>query len=364
VIEAKVLEWLQREIDGDLTAGERTALAGALADSPAARAHRDGLRRLARLLDAVPPAEPPAGFENEVLDAVARLRTETTSRRRPAHAEADRQACRPLGGVNNIAKSKGGYPMASSQRTFMNKKVLSVLVGGVAAAAVTVAYYDYKLPADEAAVAGTIVAAKRYRGEQMTASDVKLGEVALQNFIQSDSFNKLVNDPQFRALAQNPEFMRLARDPALLRMAQDPAFRQFAQDPALRQFAQDPAFRQFAQDPAFRQFAQDPAFRQFAQDPSALRFAQDPAFRQFAQDPAFLRFAQDPAFLKFAQDPAALRFAQDPAFLKFAQDPAALRFAQDPAALRFAQDPAALRFAQDPAFAKFANDAAFAARAN
>ncbi len=72
---------------------------------------------------------------------------------------------------------------------------------------------------------GTIGAAKKYQAQQLADKDVVLGDAAVQEFFQSDTFDRLIKDPNARNLIADaridaalqdeelPERDRQRRDP-------------------------------------------------------------------------------------------------------------------------------------------------------
>ena len=70
-----------------------------------------------------------------------------------------------------------------------------VLWGLAAAAGIVLAVLAYTgFPPETGGSEGAIGAAKRYQAGQIAASDVKLGDQAAQEFLQSDLFDKLMKD--------------------------------------------------------------------------------------------------------------------------------------------------------------------------
>ena len=79
-----------------------------------------------------------------------------------------------------------------------------VLIGLAAAAAVFIAVFTKTgWPPVGPGTEGTIGAAKRHQAQQLSASDVKLGDPSVQEFLQSDLAARLMNDAQARALLAN-----------------------------------------------------------------------------------------------------------------------------------------------------------------
>ena len=83
-----------------------------------------------------------------------------------------------------------------------------VLWGLAAAAAIVLAVLAYTgFPPDTGGSEGAIGAAKRYQAGQIAASDVKLGDQAAQEFLQSDLFDKLCGRHARKAV-ERPDFKR------------------------------------------------------------------------------------------------------------------------------------------------------------
>jgi len=70
MLDARSLELINAEIDGELTAGERTELDALLASSAEARAMKAELQKLANLIDSVPEQEPPADLSDRIVGQI------------------------------------------------------------------------------------------------------------------------------------------------------------------------------------------------------------------------------------------------------------------------------------------------------
>jgi len=75
-----------------------------------------------------------------------------------------------------------------------------MLIGGgvIAAAALVVGFQNY--PPQPKDAAGTIGGAQRYHEPQITGDDVKVSQDELTKWIQSDTFDRIVKDPEARKL--------------------------------------------------------------------------------------------------------------------------------------------------------------------
>ena len=98
--------------------------------------------------------------------------------------------------------------MSSNSGTTRN---LLLMGGGVAAAAIAIYFVGARNKVEPGAVVGTIAAADRYQEAQVGAEDIGLGDKAVSDFIQTETFEQLVKDKDFRALAADPGFSALAQ---------------------------------------------------------------------------------------------------------------------------------------------------------
>jgi hypothetical protein len=90
-----------------------------------------------------------------------------------------------------------------------------VFIGGgvIAAAALVVMFQNY--PPQPKDAAGTIGAAQRYHEPQITGADVNVSQDALTTWIQSDTFDRIVKDPQARKLFTDAAVSAMISDAAL-----------------------------------------------------------------------------------------------------------------------------------------------------
>ena len=138
--------------------------------------------RLTQLLDELGPADPPAGFARRVMERIA----------------ADRHPGRL------VPFRRGGMVMAKK-----------IMVGLAAVAAIVLAIFLVRgFPAVDRGTEGTIGAAKKYQAEQLKAGDVQTADPAIQEFLQSDTFDRLAHDPQARALLSDANFAARMHDKA------------------------------------------------------------------------------------------------------------------------------------------------------
>ena len=127
-------------------------------------------RQLSQMLDELGPADPPADFTRNVM---GRIR-------------------------NNHVTIHRNHSLSNRKGTAMTRKAMW---GLAAAAAILLAVFVVRgFPPAGEGTESTIGAAQRYQAPQIADSDVVLGDAAVQEFIQSDTFERAINDPDVRAL--------------------------------------------------------------------------------------------------------------------------------------------------------------------
>lgn len=146
-------------------------------------------KRLDTLLDDLGAEEPPAGF-----------------------AERTMAAIRGSGNGARLTFWTGGIEMRKR-----------LMWGLAAAAAIVLAYFAVNgFPKVDQGSEATIGAAKRYQAGQIDSKDVVLGDQSVQQFMQSDVFDRLVKDPAaVRALSDAGVRAQIA-DADILRAIGDP----------------------------------------------------------------------------------------------------------------------------------------------
>ena len=92
------------------------------------------------------------------------------------------------------------------------RKWVFIGVGVIAAAALVVFFQNY--PPQPKDAAATIGAAQRYHSTQITGADVKVSQDELTTWIQSDTFDRIVKDPQARKLFTDAAVISMFADSA------------------------------------------------------------------------------------------------------------------------------------------------------
>ena len=307
-------------LDGEATAEELQELERLLATDAEARAEYDALRHLFGALQALPEIDPPPGLAESATERGQLL----LSRRVVVDTSGSDAPALP---------STAGTPRGL---TMSRKPSKYVILGGGLVAAVAVLIVGpllFKVPSRDEAI-GTVVPAERYRAKQIEASDVKLGDQAVTQLMQTESFERIIKDPQMRALAVDPGFIALARNPeAMAALARNPeamaalarnaeAMAALARNPeATAALARNPeATAALARNPeAMAALARNPeATAALARNPEAMAaLARNPeAMSALARNPeAMAALARNPqAFSTMARDPGFGALARNPAF--------------------------------------------------
>ena len=153
--------------------------------------------RLDQLLHELGPAEPPPGLVSDVMDRVASL--------------VNRGAAR-----HSSVRTNGVTFMTS-------RKAMWVLA---AAAAVVLGIFIVKgFPVVDRGTEATIGAAKRYQAEQLGNQDVTVGDTQVQDFLQSETFDRLIKDDSARQLLSDRSVRVALSNPELARLLTDNAVR-------------------------------------------------------------------------------------------------------------------------------------------
>jgi len=68
---------------------------------------------------------------------------------------------------------------------------------------------------------GTVGAAKKYEAQQIADKDVVLGDSSVQEFLQSDTFERVMKDADARSLLADPQFRSALGDAELRKALED-----------------------------------------------------------------------------------------------------------------------------------------------
>ena len=296
-------------LDGEATSDEVRKLDRILKDDAAARARFEELQEVFAVLARVPKLDPPEGLIATVLAKLDRP-NQPFPRSRVSSLESHEGR-----GSNPETTTFSRDKTMSSQRT-NGKRNVYIGIGLAVVGVLLIGHYALDFPGSGDNATGTVAPAQRYRAPQIQAQDVKLGDQAVAQLMQSDAVERLLKDPAFQALAQNPAALQAlaANASAFAAMAAQP--KAFA---AMAANAQD--FAALAQNPA--------AFAVLAQNPSAAQAMSQnaSAFAAMSAQPNALAAmaANANAFAALSQHPKAFAAlaANHQAFAAMAQNASA-----------------------------------------
>jgi hypothetical protein len=189
---------------------------------------QDQDQKLDAMLETLGGAEAPAGFANSVMNKVSQTRIGDTHD--------------TLLGKSKIIPSfsNGGIVMTVTKKAMW---------GLAAAAAVILVVFVARggFPTVDR-TEGAIGAAKKYQAPQIAANDVTTGDASVQEFLQSDEFDRLLKDPEALSLVRNATmrevlshggFADAIRDANVRRDMQSGTFHQIFGNDQARAFLQD-----------------------------------------------------------------------------------------------------------------------------
>ena len=129
--------------------------------------------------------------------------------------------------------------MATNKQGIIGALVAVAVIGIVA-----IGYFSLnKAPAIPEDAAGAVGAADRYQSEQIAAEDVQIEQVELQAFLQTDEFDRLVNDPETRKLLASDAMQQAMSDASFSAALNDASFRDALADANFRQAMADANFQ-------------------------------------------------------------------------------------------------------------------------
>lgn len=263
-------------LDGELTGDERAELDALLARDEEARRRFASLQRLAGIVEELGSATPPADLSRAVANIVWN-RTSTGG---------------PRG--RNI---EGG--------AFMARKVLIGLAAAAAVVLVTFAIVGYPPVGKE--TQGTVGQAQRYQAAQpqLAAKDVKLGDTAAQQFMQTDVFDRLIKDESARKLLSDATVREALTNQALVAGLRDQAAAQLLSDAAVAQLlSNDSVARVLSNDAVAHALTSEASAQALIAAAKAQAVAADGVARAAAADSEMAAAFRDPAVAAALRDQA------------------------------------------------------------
>jgi hypothetical protein len=232
-------ELIQRSVDGELTPEERTRLAAVLAEDGQAASLERRLQSVRQTLLDTDVADPPPGFTATVMRRVVEADAGLTGWQRW------RRRVRAASFSGHLHRRKGhgqGRPELARGGHMATKQILWA-AGSVAAAVLGVGLYLGMPDVDEGTEA-TIGAAQRYQGAPLSEKDIVLADPEVQQFLQSDTFDRLMRDESTREVLSDAAMRTALADADLRALLGNPALAAALADPALRAALTDVGFWQ------------------------------------------------------------------------------------------------------------------------
>ena len=289
-------ELLHQALDGALSPEEAERFGARVAADPAFGARAERLERLAEAMGGLGPEEPPAGFSDRVMAEVA-----SVSPPRPAWHR--RLASLPAAFGRQLFpwfahRSEQGHHSSDSFRragmagggVIVAKKALWGVAGLAVVVILAVVYFNGTRTVDQGAQ-GAIGAASRYRAEPMSGKDVVLRDVAAQEFLQSDTWDRLLKDKNVRSMIGNPAVQAALANPAFCAALAQPGMAAALASPDFAKALASPDFRKALASPAMRAALQSAEFQAAMQSVAFQAALQSAGFQAALANPAVFQAA-------------------------------------------------------------------------
>ncbi len=208
-----------------------------------------------RALGDVPRPNPPAGLAESVMKRVAAVEAGFSAWRRWRRSAKARRLTNFLPGQrvgSDQTKREAASGWTDGQfeargGVIVRAKILWGVTGVAAAAIVSIFVLGYP-PIGNSGTEGSIGQAQRYQGATLSAKDISVPDTDVQQFIQSDTFDRLLKDREAREA-----LLAMFRDPALAQALARPQVRELAGDRAALEALNRPAVQTLFANAAARE---------------------------------------------------------------------------------------------------------------
>lgn len=181
-----------------------------------------------------------------------------------------------------------------------------------AAAALLAVFTVIGFPSANRGTEATIGAAQKYQAPQLAAGDVKVGDASAQEFLQSETFDRLLKDPQARSILSDGRIREQLVNRSFINSLEDMQKRRQLSSDVLHRFFDDNAAvaglnkwlaNGLSADAALARLADDAALAastrgvltQVRADASLIRMLEDNAIRNAFSNDLFRQFTRDAA---------------------------------------------------------------------
>jgi hypothetical protein len=334
------------------------------------------LDALDRTLQEVERPEPPAGLTETVMKEVTEIEAGLSRWRRWRRAAHSRRITNFLSQQGVVwFRTKEGRQAAAQGGAIVRTKILWGVTGVAATALVSIFVFGYP-PIGNSGTEGSIGAAQRYQGATFSMKDVKVPDSEVQQFIQSDTFDRLLKDSTARnallAMFNNEALAEALANPMVAAMLANSETRNGFLQPTMKELFSNAALLEALAKPGVHDLF-TPASRvlltqqgllealgkpnvqmnlaagkvNLALADPALKDLMTPALQQFLEanmvalsQPAVVNALGTPAVQHMLADHAAFEALMNPAFENVLADPAARLALSNPAAFDALNQPA------------------------
>jgi len=292
---------VQGLVDGTLDAASRTAAEQLIATSAEARQRFTEVSELVSALNGIGLSDAPTGLTASVMDQVRESSV--------THVDA--------------ARSRRESPSRSI--TFLMDGGLGMgkkLMWGVAAAAaLTLVVMRFTgFPPLDAGTQGTIGAAKRYQAPQIAAADVKVDDSA-QAFLQTDTFDQLMKDPDARQMLASPSFRGALASPEFRSALASPDFAKALATPEFAKALASPEFARALAAADFRSMLATPGFSHALANADFAKALATPGFAKALASADFAKALAAPGFAKALSNAGFAKALASPGFARALASP-------------------------------------------
>jgi hypothetical protein len=280
----RILELIHAEIDGQLDPVQRVELDRALAADPATRALHGDLQAIAARLESMPQVNPPERVRKHVAEGISASRAQSGNpprrwlpwRRQGSSNLFPAAAYYSTSGATqpNVRSVPASHTRG---RTKMKSNKIIMIGGGLAAAIAAVVYFGSYYPPSSSDVAGTIAPAQRYRAPSVET--VQTGDQSIPQLMQTDTFTRLVKDPEFRAMASNPAFIALAQGAAFSDLAKNQQASALFQNAGFRSLVSNNEFKSLVNNSEFKSLVNKGQFQSLVNNAGFQSLVNNAGFR-------------------------------------------------------------------------------------
>ena len=328
-----------------------------------------------RALGDVPRPNPPAGLAESVMKRVAAVEAGFSAWRRwrrsaKARRMTNFQPGHRVGSDQTKLEDSNGWTgeqFAARGGVIVRTKILWGVTGVAAAAIVSIFVFGYP-PIGNSGTEGSIGQAQRYQGATLSAKDISVPDTDVQQFIQSDTFDRLLKDSTARAALMamfkdqqlamalsRPQVRELAADRAALEALGRPAVLALFANGAAREALAAPAVAALL--PSMRPYMENAAFAEALALPGIAEALSRPATREALAQGNMAALREDKALSAFVSRPAVANALQNAQVSMALANPALVRLLAMPAMQNALADQAASRIFASPNLAAVMADA-------